>query len=253
MIKTFLFLVVASLSLSATADLVSPFRSTVDGVTIPNAHLVVINPQGKSIYRGNSPLSAEHVEELVLLGVERVIVFKNFYTVEDRELVMDLYRDNGIPQGQISHIEMPWKNIITRQDKIRACRFTLRALAEMRDSTTHLFFHCTVGEDRTGILAGLARIAFNNWSPRQAFDQEMCPRGYEAGNPNKATEAPNVVKAIRESLTPLYLQLATIVKKGQWSESSCYQLPDINSDQIVDNLRTYDLTCQPAESGLSEE
>lgn len=246
MIQIRIFSLLILLSAPLFADFSSPFRSSVEGVSIPNAHQVMVNSYQAKIYRGNSPQTAEQVKELVSQNIKNILVFKNFYTPEDQEEVMDLYLENGFSKTQIVHIQMPWKNIKTLEQKKKTCRMIFQGLEVIRESKKDLFFHCTVGEDRTGLLAGLAHIALEGWSVRQAFEKEMCARGYEAGNPHKIEDSPQVVSAIRQNLTPLFLQIATIVKNQKdWSLESCNSLPEVDTDQILDGLRVDDFKCQP--------
>jgi multiple sugar transport system permease protein len=65
---------------------------------------------------------------------------------------------------------------------------TVRSLKLLRDWTAAgktTFFHCTVGEDRTGYLAGLYRLLTETTTAKAMFEQEMCERGYSSGNPQK--------------------------------------------------------------------
>ena len=96
-----------------------------------------------------------------------------------------------------------------------ACEQTLEALAVIQDvlgsKNRKVFFHCTVGEDRTGYLAGVYRMLFGGSSAKNVFQNEMCARGYEGGNPDKPF---NVVNIIRGELTPLFLLMSIQIQNG---------------------------------------
>lgn len=243
---------------------ISPICSTarpsefVSRVTLPNAHVVLAqNAQGVPVYRSNSPYLAQHVLEIMELKIGSVVVFKNFYRVEDKELLNRLYRDSGFDASQLVHIPMPWKREENKPFNFRkACEMTVEAMELVESSKTPVLFHCTVGEDRTGVLAGLLRIRNEGWSVQKSFREEMCARGYEAGNPQKV-ESPSVVNAVREVLTPLYLKMATVIEQnGEISAKDCAHLPT----SYVDNMRAEDLICEsvaedllcPAEPVLNE-
>lgn len=111
---------------------------------------------------------------------------------------------------------------------------TIEALQVIEKATQagrNIYFHCTVGEDRTGYLAGLWGMWTSIYqSETEALNEEMCARGYEAGNPGKPYR--DVVFKIRETLTPLYLKMAKIVAtakaRGQALDiSMCDQEPQI--------------------------
>lgn len=86
----------------------------------------------------------------------------------------------------------------------------------MRDLSKYpnrkLFFHCTVGEDRTGYLAGLWDVLTKKNNHKVAFQKQMCERGYSRGNPHKPEY---VVKEIRKDLTPLFLGMLELIKEGK--------------------------------------
>jgi hypothetical protein len=176
--------------------------------------------------------------------VGHVIVYKNFSKASDKKRLQSLYVDNGY-QGEITFLPMEWKKSHGQYDEAQACRFTARALQIARQSPVPVFFHCTVGEDRTGVLAGLMRVAFDGWSIEKAFQKEMCERGYEGGNPRKFNESFFVVKAVRENLTPLYLKMAAKLQSGSMTEDDCDSLPSL--EEV--HLSVDDFQCSPVTDG----
>lgn len=204
-----IFSFLVSFAVSTTFALGSSFESEVPGVSIPNAHILLTGEKDQAmVVRGMAP-TAGQMEELKSLGIEKVIIFKNETRNEVQKEIAEL-KDQGFKNRDILHLEFPWKDLTDLQD---SCRMTVQALQFMEEaveSQKPVFFHCTVGEDRTGYLAGLFQI----WqqpeaSVAQIFQTEMCDRGYEAGSARKPKQ---VVGKIRETLTPTFLQMASLLK-----------------------------------------
>lgn len=187
--------------------LVSPFNSTVPGITIRNTHLVA-SAEGEVI-RGMSP--SGKTSELAARGVTDILIFKNEIRNEVQKEIAEL-QENGFTPDRIHVIPFRWKEL---EGYRTACEQLLTGLQILerayRTPERSVFFHCTVGEDRTGLLAGLFRMVEQGWSARKAFDQEMCAHGYEAGDGKKPWK---VVSAIRTELTPVFLALATLIEDG---------------------------------------
>ena len=91
-----------------------------------------------------------------------------------------------VAQKNILQLNFPWKDITDYQS---VCEMTVDALNMIKNSENlnqRIYFHCTVGEDRTGLLAGLYKIyRGDNESRHEVFESEMCDKGYEAGNRGK--------------------------------------------------------------------
>lgn len=252
-LRTFVFLFLgwqgaAAQVVSIKPGHVSPFCPSVSRapdetlVSLPNMHEVLkSNPQGVRVLRGNSPYLKRHVEELMELGVGRVIVFKNFYSYKKRKELENLYGDTGFDVSALTHLPLPWQaDDEGVYDEVGACKLTMQALKIVRESQVPVFVHCTVGEDRTGMLSGLIRMEHEGWTLQEAFQKEMCERGYEAGNPEKALEE-DVVWAVRNNITPLFLKMATMLQQGRNTEDDCDSMPT----KMIQKLQPEDLRCQP--------
>ena len=133
---------------------------------------------------------------------------------------------------KVIQMDFPWHNV---ESYVETCKLTVKALRHMRSVTKNLkrkmFFHCTVGEDRTGLLAGLWTLLNSNQSIEKVFKSQMCENGYEAGNPHKPAY---VVNEIREDLTPLFMMMATKIKQGKLSlkhltTKICYSSVDLEA------------------------
>ena len=208
---------IAALTLAAALALRAPahggassgFPSEVDGFPIPNAHEI---EEGR-IYRGGEPRS--QVKDVVKFGITDVLIFKTQNLVEVSREIHAL-KELGIDEANIRHIPYRWKDLPDFQQPCEQTVEALRILTELpADPKRKLFYHCTHGEDRTGLLSGLYRILDDGWELRKSFHDEMCENGYEAGNPKKGGGS---VAAIRQSLTPLFLKMAWLIETGKLSK-----------------------------------
>ena len=186
------------------AGLISSMPSTYKETGIPNSHLVA-----KNVIRAMAPRNAEDIDNLLKLHVSEFLIFKNQTNDEvDKEIA--LLEEKGVTSEHIHHYDFPWKDITDFQS---ICEMTVDALMtiEKSENENHkIFFHCTVGEDRTGYLAGLYKIYRTNQSLEDIFQGELCDKGYEAGNPKKGM---NVILKIRESLTPSFLTMVNLIQE----------------------------------------
>lgn len=203
--------------------------AALEGSRIPNAHLVT-QTDNSAVVRGRAPKNIQEIQELLNLGITDVLIFKNETKNEVQKEKAQLAQ-LGVSSTNITHIPFPWKDL---HDFKQACLMTVEALQVLQKTVQqgrNIYFHCTVGEDRTGYLAGLWGLWTQNYtSPEQALQKEMCARGYEAGNPGKPYK--DVVFKIRETLTPTYLKMAALLtdarNRGHNLHSSlCDQEPHI--------------------------
>ena len=86
----------------------------------------------------------------------------------------------------------------------------LNILSIAEKSNHKLFLHCTVGEDRTGYIAGLFKLYHNsnNESLDEIFTSELSDKGFETMNPKKIF---HVAQKVRESLTPAFLGKSELI------------------------------------------
>ncbi len=192
--------------------LVSAMPKSLAGTDLPNAHQV--DREGM-IFRGMGPAGYE--EELLDLGIKEVLVFKNaleFGKVDDVKAEKKVFEALGLPAENLHDVAFRWKKLESAE---AACRQTVQGLAVLKAAKARknrVFFHCTVGEDRTGMLAGLWRMLEEGMVPPQAFAQEMCARGYSDGNAGKPAA---VTQAIEGELTPLFLGISRLVREKKLS------------------------------------
>lgn len=202
--KTFIF---ASLLLGSFGS-----HAAVEGSSIPNAHVIFESAEAQVI-RGKAPANQAQMQELIDLGVTEFLIFKNDVkgeVLKEQQALKDL----GIAPRSITHIAFPWKDL---HDFKSACTMTIQALRTIEKSVQKnksLYFHCTVGEDRTGYLAGLWGLWAGTYSSvPESVEKELCARGYEAGNKDKPYK--NVVLKIRETLTPTYLKMIMVLSEAR--------------------------------------
>jgi hypothetical protein len=192
----------------APAERQTRFHSEVEGLDIPGSHWV--GKPGGAVIRGMHPLG--RAAELKEAGVTRVLIFKNEKTDEVRREKAELAAA-GYAESTIRHVPFRWKEIPSFQE---ACEQLVDSLKFLRETTAapgeRVFLHCTLGEDRTGVLTGLYRMLTERMSAQAAFHEEMCENGYEAGNPRKPE---SINQPIRKELTPVFLRMAELVKAGK--------------------------------------
>lgn len=190
-------------------DLRSPFASSIPGFPLQNAHVLHEGAGEGTVVRGGAPL--EDTSLLRDRGFTHVLIFKNETSEEVRSEIAELM-ELGFAEDKILHVPFRWRGLPSFE---RACRQTVQALQFLRDAARtpgqKAYFHCTLGEDRTGYLAGLFEILTEGKSTRRAFYQDLCENGYENGNGHKPYK---VTQAIRAEVTPLFLKMAYLIQTG---------------------------------------
>lgn len=223
--------------------LVSPFDSTVAGVAIPNTHTVGTSAD---LLRGMAPRSAADYDQLLAAKVAAVIVFKN-QTGTGHDVADEIaeLQKRGLAAANAINIPFKWKEMgpfkESCEQTVQALKFIKTNLAAKRKT----FFHCTVGEDRTGYLAAVQRlVGEGGLDPAKAWDVEMCERGYGAGNPLKPAF---VVATLDGSLGPLYRKMAWLVASGRLTASldpaACAKDPETDPKFASTALAQDRLTC----------
>lgn len=206
--KTFILATLVAWSFNALA-LKSPFPSTVEGITINNTHAV--GDAGK-IFRGQAPLGK--VEQLRDFGITDILIFKN-QTRKEIDQEYEELRTKDAAHINVKQYDFLWHAYPSYKLACEQMIEGLRFIKEVKESKDRkIFFHCTVGEDRTGALAGLWRMLDSKYSMKKAFYQEMCENGYEHGNANKPWF---VYNEIRKDLTPLFIYMAKKIESGELS------------------------------------
>ncbi len=219
-------------------SLQSPIPSQVPGLPMRNVHRInsqLYRGQGFNIptppRRRNSPES----EEARALRYQEVLAFLAYQSQEANNAGQKftdvlIFKDSTSPEIlrekeklsesgiQVQQIPFKWRNLESFQV---ACEQTIDALnlikAVMSDPARMLYFHCTVGEDRTGLLSGIYILLTQRMSVEDVYRDELCLKGYEAGDPLKDA---SVAQTIRSSLSPVFFNLAYKIQLGQLSWES---------------------------------
>lgn len=214
----------------------SALVGTIEGLSIPNSHEVYSAANGARVIRGMEPRNKAQITELLDSGIEEVLIFKTDTKGEVAKEITQL-QNAGLPASAITHVPFPWKDL---HDYKSACRMTIEALKTIERSVKagrSIYFHCTVGEDRTGYLAGLWGLWTGIFSSAEhAFKSEMCARGYEAGNPRKPYK--EVVAKIRETLTPTYLKMAAVLTEARARGQSLHGSL-CNQEPVIENAAAF--------------
>ena len=197
-------LIIAILISFKAFGLSSPFVSTIPGLDIPNAHLIY--QKDGVIVRSMAPRNDSDYKQLLEQKFTDVLIFKHQTRKEvDKEIKKLL--ELGFKKEQIHHIPFKWHGFASFEGP---CKQSIQALKLMVETANKkgrkMLLHCTVGEDRTGYIAGLFKLMLEKSKTQDIFKNEMCFNGFGAGNPKKPLS--KVVLPIRESLTPLFLKMA---------------------------------------------
>ncbi len=159
----------------------------------------------ESLYRGSAPLGK--ADKLFEENIQHVIIFKNELRGEVQQEIEELLAA-GYSRKQIHHIPMEWKKI----NFSKSCKQTIAALKVMISAEAkgeNSFVHCTVGEDRTGMIAGLAHMLISGNSTEETFAGELCENGYSDGDRQKPA---SVVNEIENGLTPLFFAMGKLIE-----------------------------------------
>jgi hypothetical protein len=197
-------------------QMVSPFSSSID-IGIANSHVVAEHASGATLFRGMKPFRDADFEDLQSLDIGAVLIFKR--PTSSTEISKETASLDKIGITKIVNEPFGFKDFA---DFAEPCRQTVRSLAqivEWTDAGTNTFLHCTVGEDRTGYLAGLYRLLTDSTAEVESiFESELCERGYSSGNPQKPMAG--VAREIDADLTPIFLKMAFKIAQGELTRTS---------------------------------
>ncbi len=200
---------------SFSAELLSPFPSFVNGLNIPNADEVGTSSK---VYRGMAP--REMVNELSDFGFTDILIFKRQTRTEvdeERQQLLNL----GFKPERIHYIPFNWKQY---RSITQACEQTLQALSllvQIKNSKDRkIYFHCTMGEDRTGHLAGLYRLLTEKTTIEEIYQDELCSHGFAEGNKQKPADIASLVNG---ELKGLFLALAEKIEKGEITQAKIFK------------------------------
>ncbi len=165
---------------------------------------------------------AKRYGELKELGITDVLIFKRQVKDENTVELAALEKDLGIrpregtDKAGVREIPFNWKEFPDFETPCRQLVGGLKILKEVSEQKNRkIYFHCTVGEDRTGALSGLFLLLQEpKASVKKVFREEMCKRGYSRGNPHKPDF---VVQTVDQAVTPVFTKLAYLIQSGRIS------------------------------------
>lgn len=181
------------------------------GFSVVNAGVFLEPLQGSDkIFRGRAPKTTEY-RQMTKAGITSVLIFKNQTKTEVDDEINHLI-SAGFNEGKIYHIPFLWKDITSEQTACEQIITSLHILKNVENSEDDkILFHCTVGEDRTGLLAGLMTQLLEQEDMQVSFQNQMCAKGYAGGNTSKP---PRVSQAVDKYLTPLYYKISHLIGNG---------------------------------------
>ncbi|MBC7743118.1 MAG: tyrosine-protein phosphatase [Bdellovibrionaceae bacterium] len=186
------------------------------------------------LFRGRQPTTAE-VSQLPFQGITSVLIFKNETQNEVQEEINQL-RQAGFDPLKIYHIPMQWQDAPPEKMACEQVISALQVLANVLQSPNEkILFHCTLGEDRTGLLTGLMTQLMNPVTTEEAYVSEMCQKGYSGGNKKK----PNFIQQqVDKNLTPLFFKLSMLIQSRQLrldnlNKNVCRDLALVQSNVIL--------------------
>ncbi|HMS39032.1 MAG TPA: tyrosine-protein phosphatase [Pyrinomonadaceae bacterium] len=118
---------------------------------LPNFHKL-----NENLYRGGQP-KAEGFKKLAELGIKTVVSFRDTQSKVLRE--KKWAEENGL-----QFINLRLSNWFASKDE------EIHKILEIITNPAHqpVFFHCKRGADRTGTVAAVYRMKFENWTGKQA-------------------------------------------------------------------------------------
>lgn len=178
-----------------------------------------MDPQAQ-LFRGALPKSSGEYAELTKYKIQDTLIFRDDAEDEIRREQQTL-QTLGI---RSTWLPMTWNKPKDPRTNCYQAVKAVKLLLELKRQGRHVFFHCTAGQDRTGLVAGLYRMLVEQWSAQKAFRDEMCARGYADGGPS--SKPAWISRAVAESLTPVFLALGREIETtGQLTGAACSKLP----------------------------
>ena len=208
------------------------------GLSVSNAGVFLEPLQGsEKIFRGRAPKTTEY-RQMRKVGITSVLIFKNQTKTEVDDEINQLIAA-GFNEGKIHHIPFLWKDIASEKTACEQIITSLNILKDVENSQDEkILFHCTVGEDRTGLLAGLMTQLLEQEDMQLSFQNQMCAKGYAGGNTSKPAR---VSQAVDQFLTPLYYKISQLIQSGELNLS---RLNDRTSKMICKKIGEIDISEQ---------
>lgn len=191
------------------------------------------------VLRGASPLGKGQL--LKSEGVTDVIIFRDSVG-EDVQIEKQELSEVGISESRIHSIPMKWRDFPSMESACSNVLAALKVIAEVEQNPPRkVYFHCTVGEDRTGILAGLFRMLYQDWSAERSFQKELCAHGFGSASARKPKF---VADAVEKDLKTLYAFMADQIElkkltKDDLNRGICSQLKETSRSQEIRSFQCH--------------
>jgi tyrosine-protein phosphatase SIW14 len=112
-----------------------------------------------AIYRGSQPQTTEDYQKLKSMGIKTIINLRWDASVTKSNQEASAHRFHFL-NFPIKATDYPNNNQIQEIFEV------------LNDSRNHpIFIHCQFGKDRTGLVAALYRVLYQNWKPQQARNE----------------------------------------------------------------------------------
>lgn len=212
-----------------------PFSSTLTAFeSLGNVHS--LTPDDR-IIRGAVPNSS-----VDLLLKERVTDVLSLQPSDHPQWQKELtiLEESGFLKKQIHNVSMYWDRPTPFKEQCIQYLKVLRILKEVKqDRSRKIYFHCTMGEDRTGLVAGLYRIIFDKWSFEKVVAGELCAHGYAFSNLSKPKA---VAKKIQDNLGVSFIEMVDLVEQDRLSfanldDKICDAEPNIKPAVVAKRLK----------------
>ena len=224
---------------------ISPKPSEVKGLPIANSYFIDKNKNGGAIIRGSAPLNHHNLKLMKKFGISEYIIFKNDKAGEVKGEIGGLL-ELGARKDSVTHIDFDWKD---NENFSSGCKKIIQGINLLKlamKNNKKIYFHCTTGEDRSGVLAASYLLSVHSKADiKKLFKNEMCAKGYEAGDPEKDKE---VVERIRAGLTKTFLKTAYRIdqakkEKHPIDENICSTDPS-DEPAYINYSKQLDFTCE---------
>jgi protein tyrosine phosphatase (PTP) superfamily phosphohydrolase (DUF442 family) len=149
-----------------------------------------------TLYRGAQP-TPQGFEQLRRMGISIVIDTRGGSREDERKLVAKL---------GMKYVQIPWHCVYPKD------RVVVKFLSVIRDHPGNkIFVHCKTGDDRTGLMIAVWRMAYQGWTAKEALEEMhvygfgfthhfICPglAAYEAAFPQHYRSSPAFARLRRK-------------------------------------------------------
>jgi protein tyrosine/serine phosphatase len=144
---------VAAVCVGCGMSSASAQRKDVWAQPVKSKHIENFYKIDNGVYRSGQP-SAEAFKEMEQLGIKEILNLRNFHSDNDEAKETNLQLNRVAMNASSSE----WGKLV-------------EAVRIIKNRKGPIVIHCWHGSDRTGLVAALYRIVFQNWTREQALDE----------------------------------------------------------------------------------